>query len=920
MLKLIASTNFLKCYCQQTKIFRFTSLFFKFCGYNERLILPLYKKYSPNNLTSNLSIITNKLCDKCFLDNYFLYARRVPHPKSSRPVRSYEPSNRSANEINENQNKEFDKENGKENDFEKAKAEFDKFDKNMKDAHKELKQGMENLFKETFESDKIRKDAQKEAKQTMEKLVGKEMANKLDKEVDKLFDQFKFVPFIQFSAFILLIIYVLNKIKNFLNHTTNSYLMDMDQFMRRLSSGQGVARGSSQGSSIFGIADENFENFEGRKRKIFIFLIIFLAIFFPSPHFKGAIAPEGPPPLINGFPCLFKILQVSNIVLVPNYYSKSKKQSKPVIGRAFVYPVSFSETQNTQVGVLHVPDLRKFTEQLRNKEIELNIPPERWVDISFYKPSAFSYLIPIILFGIMISVPLFLTFRLSRKIDIKEMFSIGQRIRIVDPASKEGKKNLKIKFRDVAGLHEAKREVMEIVDYLRKPQKYVQLGARLPKGALLTGPPGCGKTLLAKALAAESSVPFINVNGTEFVEMIGGLGASRVRQLFKKAKSSAPCIIYIDEIDALGRKRQNQSSGNDEMEQTLNQLLVEMDGMDSNKGVVVVGSTNRVDMLDKALLRPGRFDRHITIDLPTLLERKELFDLYLQKIKKENLLTGVSQRLAQMTPGFSGADIKNVVNEAAIHAATAQKKMVKIADIDFALQKIVAGPEKRSRVLIKEEREIVAFHESGHALVGWLLEHTEALLRVTIIPRTSAALGFAQYSPKDRKLFTKEELFDRMCMMLGGRVAENVIFGKITTGAQNDLEKVTKQAQAMVKWYGMSELIGPISFFPGADADLRSADFTEKPYSKKLGNMIDQEIGKLVADAYYSTENLLRENKDKLEVIAKALLERETLNYEDVKRLIGPPKFGNKQVVDLPEDVLPDLPNNIESGTENKKY
>uniref|UniRef100_A0A915M377 AAA+ ATPase domain-containing protein n=1 Tax=Meloidogyne javanica TaxID=6303 RepID=A0A915M377_MELJA len=711
----------------------------------------------------------------------------------TRPVRSYESSNRSAKQLNENQNKEFDKQNGKENDFEKVKAELDK---DLKDAHKEFKQGMENLFKEKFESDKIRKDAQKEAKQTMEKLVGKEMADKIDNEVDK----------------------------------------------------------------------------------------------------------------------------VSNIVLVPNYYSKSKKQSKPVIGRAFVYPVSFSATQNTQVGVLHVPDLRKFTEQLRNKEIELNIPPERWVDISFYKPNGFSYLIPVILFGIMFGVPLLLTFRLTRKIDIKEMFSIGQRIRIVDPTSKEGKKNLKIKFRDVAGLHEAKREVMEIVDYLRKPQKYVQLGARLPKGALLTGPPGCGKTLLAKALAAESSVPFINVNGTEFVEMIGGLGASRVRKLFKKAKSSAPCIIYIDEIDALGRKRQNQSSGNDEMEQTLNQLLVEMDGMDSNKGVVVVGSTNRVDMLDKALLRPGRFDRHITIDLPTLLERKELFDLYLQKIKKENLLTGVSHRLAQMTPGFSGADIKNVVNEAAIHAATAQKKMVKIADIDFALQKIVAGPEKRSRVLIKEEREIVAFHESGHALVGWLLEHTEALLRVTIIPRTSAALGFAQYSPKDRKLFTKEELFDRMCMMLGGRVAENVIFGKITTGAQNDLEKVTKQAQAMIKWYGMSELIGPISFFPGADADLRSADFTEKPYSKKLGNMIDQEIGKLVADAYYSTENLLRENKDKLEVIAKALLERETLNYEDVKRLIGPPKFGNKQVVDLPEDVLPDLPNNIESGTEKNKY
>ncbi|KAL7071069.1 hypothetical protein ACQ4LE_009961 [Meloidogyne hapla] len=822
MLKLIASTNFLKCYCQQSKVLPFNSLFFKFYRYNEKLALPILKKYSPNLLTTNIKVFTNQLCEKCFFDKYFLYARRVSHPKSSRPVRSAESSSESTNQINENQNKES-KQNGKENDSEKDNKKPEN-EKNMNEAQKEFREKIENL-------------------------LGKEMANKMETEINKLFGQLKFVQFIQISAFIIFIFYVLNKLSKFLNQSNNMYSMNMDQFMRKVLSGH-----------------------------------------------------------------------VSRVILVPNYYSKSNKHSRSMPGRAFVYPAYSSETSDAPLSVVQVPDLRKFTEQVRNKEIELNIPPERWVDISWDRPNSWSFLVPVILLGIILCLPLLIAFRFSKRIDLSEMFSTGQRFRIVDPTSKEGKKNLKIKFRDVAGLHEAKREVMEIVDYLRKPQRYVQLGAKLPKGALLTGPPGCGKTLLAKALAAESSVPFINVNGTEFVEMIGGLGASRVRQLFKKAKSRAPCIIYIDEIDALGRKRQNENSGNDEMEQTLNQLLVEMDGMDSNKGVVVVGSTNRVDMLDKALLRPGRFDRHITIDLPTLLERKELFDLYLQKIKKENLLTGVSHRLAQMTPGFSGADIKNVINEAAIHAATAQKKMVKIADIDFALQKIVAGPEKRSRVLIKEEREIVAFHESGHALVGWLLEHTEALLRVTIIPRTSAALGFAQYSPKDRKLFTKEELFDRMCMMLGGRAAENVTFGRITTGAQNDLEKVTKQAQAMVKWYGMNELIGPISFFPGPGVDLRSADFTEKPYSKKLGNLIDQEIGKLVAEAYYATERLLKDNRDKLDVLAKALLERETLSYEDVKKLIGPPKFGNKQVVDLPEDVLPDLPNHTESVTENNKY
>jgi len=400
------------------------------------------------------------------------------------------------------------------------------------------------------------------------------------------------------------------------------------------------------------------------------------------------------------------------------------------------------------------------------------------------------------------------------------------------------------------------------------------------------------------------------MNGTEFVEIMGGVGASRIRQLFKEAKSRAPCIIYIDEIDAIGRKRNAQeasmSSGSSEEEHTLNQLLVEMDGIDSNQGVIVIASTNRPDILDKALLRRGRFDRHISIDLPTVLERQELFDIYLKKIKLNGSgsYENLSKRLAQMTPGFSGADIANVVNEAAIHAATNHHKLVDVSDLSFAMDRILAGPEKRSKTLIQEEREIVAYHESGHALVGWLLEHTDALLKVTIIPRTSAALGFAQYNPRDRKLFTKEELFDRMCMTLGGRAAENITFGRITTGAQNDLEKVTKQAYAQVKNYGMSSVVGPLSFSapPGEE---RSSQFMKKPYGTRLAQMIDQEASAIVSKAYFTTEELIRNNRDKLETLAKALLEKETLTYEQVKQLIGPPTYGDKNVVDIAEHVLP---------------
>ncbi|KAI1732947.1 peptidase family m41 domain-containing protein [Ditylenchus destructor] len=554
---------------------------------------------------------------------------------------------------------------------------------------------------------------------------------------------------------------------------------------------------------------------------------------------------------------------------------------------------------------MSVSDPERFENDVRNIEQKLGIPPPNWIPIETADTggaSLFALVAIVALVGVSVWW-LRKNFRASFKIGdtMDQMFD--RKITIIDPHAKTGK--LKIKFKDVAGLHEAKVEIKEFVDYLKSPARYTSLGAKLPKGALMTGPPGCGKTLLAKALAAESSVPFISMAGSEFIEMIGGMGARRVRNLFKIAKQRAPCIIYIDEIDAVGRKRAESHSSGEE-EQTLNQLLVEMDGMGTNKGVVVLGSTNRPDILDKALLRPGRFDRHITIDYPTLSERAELFRMYLARIKKENSLGNYTDRLAQMTPRFSGADIRNIVNEAALHAATNDKKCVTLDDVSYAMEKIIAGPEKRSKVLMPEEREIVAYHESGHALVAWLLEHTDALLKVSIVPRTSAALGFAQYSPRDKKLYNKEELFDRMCAMLGGRVAESIIFNRITTGAQNDLEKVTKSAYQQTKIFGMSDVIGPLSFPPSPGAE-EYADYVKKPYSKQLQAAMDQEVTKLVSRAYDVTEALLKENKNKLEKLAKTLLEKETLSYEDVKKLIGPPTYGNKHVVDLAEQILPDI-------------
>merc|ERR1719225_1441321 len=458
---------------------------------------------------------------------------------------------------------------------------------------------------------------------------------------------------------------------------------------------------------------------------------------------------------------------------------------------------------------------------------------------------------------------------------------------LIDPMIRKGKG---VKFSDVAGLKEPKVEVLEFVDCLKNPDKYNELGAKPPKGAILLGPPGCGKTMLAKAVANEANVPFLSMNGSEFIEMIGGLGASRVRSLFAEARKRAPSIIFIDEIDAIGRKRSEGGGGmgnsNQEGEQTLNQLLVEMDGMGTTTNVILLASTNRADVLDKALLRPGRFDRHITIDLPTLSERKDILESHMENVVLDAPKSTYSERLATLTPGFSGADLANLINEAALHAARDLQDKIMQKNLEYAIERVIAGPEKKTKMLSAHERNVVAYHESGHALVGWMLEHTDALLKVTIIPRTSAALGFAQYTPVDKKLFSPDEFMDRMCMALGGRVAESLTFNKITTGAQNDLDKVTKMAYAQIREFGFSKEVGLVSF------DMSGGG--KKPYSKKLAHTIDLEARKMIAESYSRTEQILFNNVDKLEILAQKLLEVETLNYNDVVALIGPPPHGEK--------------------------
>ncbi|XP_063986247.1 paraplegin isoform X2 [Diachasmimorpha longicaudata] len=561
-----------------------------------------------------------------------------------------------------------------------------------------------------------------------------------------------------------------------------------------------------------------------------------------------------------------------------------------------------------------VADATHLEEKLREAEAAMGIREGHGVSIVYERSSTNLYNVFLVLAVVIYMLALMTKGSGKASIFPKDFFSGMTRAKftLVDPLT-GGTKN--VRFADVAGLKEAKVEVMEFVDYLKRPEFYKTLGAKVPKGALLLGPPGCGKTMLAKAVATEANVPFLSMNGSEFIEMIGGLGAARVRDLFKEARKRSPSILYIDEIDAIGKKRSGSGSSmggaNRESEQTLNQLLVEMDGMATKDGVIVLASTNRAEVLDKALLRPGRFDRHILIDLPTLAERKEIFERHLKGIVLERKPENYSPRLAQLTPGMSGADIANICNEAALHAARFKKKVVDADDLSYAIDRVLCGPEKKDHGVSPTEKKIVAYHESGHALVAWLLKETDALLKVTIKPRTKGMLGFAQYTPTERRNFSKEQIFEMMCTALGGRAAENIIFDRVTTGAQNDLEKVTKMAYAQVRQFGMGEEVGLVSF-----TEEETGKDTKKPYSKKLGNLMDAEARLLVGRAYKQTEQLLRDNMDKLELMAQTLLKQETLTYEQVEALIGPPPFGSKKRVEFIDIDTPPTVGNVEEQPE----
>ncbi|XP_019598208.2 mitochondrial inner membrane m-AAA protease component paraplegin isoform X2 [Rhinolophus sinicus] len=545
---------------------------------------------------------------------------------------------------------------------------------------------------------------------------------------------------------------------------------------------------------------------------------------------------------------------------------------------------------------MQVANIDKFEEKLRAAEDELNIEGKDRIPVTYKRTGFFGnalYALGMTAVGLAI---LWYIFRLAGMTGREGGFSAFNQLKMARFTIVDGKTGKGVSFKDVAGMHEAKLEVKEFVDYLKSPERFLQLGAKVPKGALLLGPPGCGKTLLAKAVATEAQVPFLAMAGPEFVEVIGGLGAARVRSLFKEARARAPCIVYIDEIDAVGKKRSTTMSGfsNTEEEQTLNQLLVEMDGMGTTDHVIVLASTNRADILDNALLRPGRLDRHVFIDLPTLQERREIFEQHLKTLKLTQPSSFYSQRLAELTPGFSGADIANICNEAALHAAREGHTSVDTSDFEYAVERVIAGTAKKSTILSKEEQKVVAFHESGHALVGWLLEHTEAVMKVSIAPRTNAALGFAQMLPRDQYLFSKEQLFERMCMALGGRVSESISFNKVTSGAQDDLRKVTRIAYSMVKQFGMAPSIGPVSF---PDAQEGLVGIGRRPFSQGLQQMMDHEARLLVAKAYRHTEKLLQGNLDKLHALANALLEKEVINYDDIEALIGPPPHGPKKMI-----------------------
>ncbi|MEQ9405230.1 MAG: ATP-dependent zinc metalloprotease FtsH [Cyclobacteriaceae bacterium] len=492
-----------------------------------------------------------------------------------------------------------------------------------------------------------------------------------------------------------------------------------------------------------------------------------------------------------------------------------------------------------------------------------------------------------------------------------QLFNIGKsKAALFDAENK-----VKITFADAAGLEEAKEEIREIVDFLKSPEKFTKLGGKIPKGALLVGPPGTGKTLLAKAVAGEAAVPFFTLSGSDFVEMFVGVGAARVRDLFKQAKEKAPCIVFIDEIDAIGRSRgRGQMPGsNDERENTLNSLLVEMDGFSTDVGVIILAATNRPDVLDSALLRPGRFDRQISIDKPDIVGREAIFKVHLKPIQLDETVD--PKKLSAQTPGFAGAEIANVCNEAALIAARKDKKKVDMHDFQDAIDRVIGGLEKKNKLISPEEKKIVAYHEAGHAVAGWFLEHADPLVKVSIVPRGVAALGYAQYLPKEQFLYQTEQLEDEMCMALGGRAAEEIIFGKISTGALSDLERITKMAYSIVSVYGMNDKIGNVSYY---DSKQQDYNFT-KPYSEATAQLIDEEVKKLIEKAYVRVKKLLSSKKKELEILAKELLKREIIFQSDLESLIGKRPFENQTAYEAFTQSTPPNGNGKKEKKEKKE-
>ncbi len=545
-----------------------------------------------------------------------------------------------------------------------------------------------------------------------------------------------------------------------------------------------------------------------------------------------------------------------------------------------------ADAPHLQLSSTWTEDLNK---RITQTQLESGYQAKELIDIEEIKRTSFSdhlsWLIPI---ALMVVLWIFLMRRMGGG-GGSQIFNIGKsKAQLFDKDTM-----VNITFSDVAGLEEAKVEIKEIVDFLKSPKKYTDLGAKIPKGALLVGPPGTGKTLLAKAVAGEAKVPFFSLSGSDFVEMFVGVGASRVRDLFKQAKEKAPCIIFIDEIDAIGRARGRSAAqgSNDERENTLNQLLTEMDGFGTNSGVIILAATNRADILDRALLRAGRFDRQIYVDLPDLNERRAIFQVHLKPLKLD---TGVDlDFLARQTPGFSGADIANICNEAALIAARHNAKVVGRQDFLDAVDRVIGGLEKKNKIISKSEKQTIAFHEAGHATVSWMLQYAAPLVKVTIVPR-GRSLGAAWYLPEERSLTTTEQFLDEMCATLGGRAAEEVIFGKVSTGALSDLERVTKQAYAMVMYYGLNDKIGNISYYDSQGNEMAFS----KPYSEKTAELIDLEVRHMVETMYIKTKQILMENKDKLTALANKLTEKEVIFKEDLEAIFGKRQWDTEE----PED------------------